>query len=161
MSSYYATTSSLTWPLAYSCGQQQNQCDKKCRQIDDDFDGHGDAAVQPGAHRSMEHIQGFTWSHWMPPLVECSHCITPAAAMVKEFESNTQNTNKTQLLASNYGKFLLLVVCENFNPKTNPLLSSSMRQASCKCEMPRFELKSSRKFSSYQTLSADKNSKIY
>ena len=31
-------------------------------------------------------------------------------------------------------------------PKTDPLLSSSMRQASFKCEMPRLELKSSRSF---------------
>ncbi len=30
---------------------------KKCRQIDDDFDGHGDAAVRLEAHRPMEHIQ--------------------------------------------------------------------------------------------------------
>jgi hypothetical protein len=30
---------------------------KKCRQINDDFDGHGDAAVQREAHRPMEHIQ--------------------------------------------------------------------------------------------------------
>ena len=40
----------------------------------------------------------------------------------------------------------MLVVCENFNPKTNPLLSSSMRQASFKCDTPRLELKSSRSF---------------
>ncbi len=32
---------------------------KKCRQIDDDFDGHGDAAVRREAHcpMTMEHIQ--------------------------------------------------------------------------------------------------------
>jgi hypothetical protein len=31
---------------------------KKCRQIDDDFDGHhGDAAVRREAHHPMEHIQ--------------------------------------------------------------------------------------------------------
>ncbi len=30
---------------------------KKCTQIDDNFDGHGDAAVQREAHRPMEHIQ--------------------------------------------------------------------------------------------------------
>ncbi len=30
---------------------------KKCRQIDDDFDGHGNAAVRPEAHRPMEKIQ--------------------------------------------------------------------------------------------------------
>jgi len=75
----------------------------------------------------MEHIQGFTQSHWTQPSIECSHRIALAAAMVKEFESNTQNTNKTQLLASNYGKFLLLVVCENFNPNMEHLLSSLMR----------------------------------
>jgi len=31
-------------------------------------------------------------------------------------------------------------------PKTDPLLSSSMREVSCKYEMPRLELKSSAKF---------------
>jgi hypothetical protein len=29
---------------------------------------HADAAIQHGAHRLIEHIQGFTWSHRMPPL---------------------------------------------------------------------------------------------
>jgi hypothetical protein len=76
----------ITWSLADGCGQQRNQQDKKCRQIDDDFDGHGDAAVQRGAHRPMEHIQGFTRSHWMPPSGECLRRIAPTAAMVDEFE---------------------------------------------------------------------------
>jgi len=31
--------------LAYGCGQQQNQRDKKCRQINEDFNGYGNAAV--------------------------------------------------------------------------------------------------------------------
>jgi hypothetical protein len=30
---------------------------KKCRQINDNFDGHGDAAVRRKAHHPMEHIQ--------------------------------------------------------------------------------------------------------
>ena len=34
----------------------------------------------------MKHIQGFTWSQWMPPLGKCSHCIATAAAMVNDFE---------------------------------------------------------------------------
>jgi len=59
---------------------------KKCRQIDDDFDGHGDAAVRRGAHHPMEHIQGFTRSQWMPPSGECSHRIAAAVAMVDDFE---------------------------------------------------------------------------
>jgi hypothetical protein len=33
----------------------------------------------------MEHMQGFTQSHWMPPLSECLHCIAAAAAMVDNF----------------------------------------------------------------------------
>ena len=73
---------------------------KKCRQIDDDFDGHGDAAVRREAHRPMEHIQGFTRSHWMPPSGECLRRIAPAAAMVDEFVETTQNTNKKLFLAS-------------------------------------------------------------
>jgi hypothetical protein len=76
----------ITWSLAYGCGQQRNRRDKKCRQIDDDFDGHGDAAVQRWVHRPMEHIQGFTRSHWMPPSSECLRRIAPTAAMVDEFE---------------------------------------------------------------------------
>jgi hypothetical protein len=50
------------------------------------FDCHGNAAVRRGAHCLMEHIQGFTRSHWKPPSVECLRRITPAAAMVKECE---------------------------------------------------------------------------
>ncbi len=90
----------ITWSLEYGCGQQQNWRDKKCRQIDDDFDGHGNAAVQRRAHRPMEHIQGFTQSHWMQPLGECLRRITPAAAMVDEFIETTQNTNKKLFLAN-------------------------------------------------------------
>jgi hypothetical protein len=56
----------------------------------------------------------------MPPLGECLHRIAPAAAMVNKFVETTQNTNKTQLLASNYGTFQALVVCENFIPKNGP-----------------------------------------
>jgi hypothetical protein len=110
--------------FSYGSGRQHIVGNTKCRQIDGNFDFHGKAAVRCGAHRPMDHIQGFTRSHWMPPLVKCSHHFAPAAAMVKEFESDTQNTNKTQILASNYGTFRSLVVCENFNPKTDPLLSS-------------------------------------
>ena len=93
---------------AYGCGQQWNRRQQKWRQINDDFDGHGDAAVWREAHRPMEHIQGFTQSQWMPPSGECLRRIAPTAAMVDEFEQNTQNTNKTQLLPSDYRTFLLV-----------------------------------------------------
>jgi hypothetical protein len=41
----------------------------------------------------MEHIQGYTGSHWMPPLGKCLRHIAPAATVVDEFVENTQNTN--------------------------------------------------------------------
>jgi hypothetical protein len=53
----------------------------------------------------MKHIRGFTRSHWMPPLSECLRRIAPVTAIVNEFVETTQNTNKTQLLASTYGTF--------------------------------------------------------
>jgi hypothetical protein len=55
-----------------------------------------------GEHLPMEHVKGFIQSHWMPPLGQCLRHITQAAAMVDKFVETTQNTNKTQLLASNY-----------------------------------------------------------
>ena len=141
----------ITWYLAYGCGKQLNRWDRKCTQINDNFGGHGDAAVQRDAHRPMEHIPGFNRSHWMPPSAECSHHIALAAAMVKEFEWNTQNTNETQLLASNYGTFWLLVVCENFVPQNGPSLVK-MWNATIVAEEFSY-------ISSCQMLSADKHSK--
>jgi hypothetical protein len=91
--------------FSYGSGRQRINGNQKCRRIDGNFDCHGNAAVRRGAHRPMEHIHGFTQSYWMPPSVKCLRSITPAAAMVKEFESNTQNTNKTQRSASNYNAF--------------------------------------------------------
>ena len=82
-----------------------------------DFDCHADAAVRRGAHHPMEHIRGFTRSHWMQPLGECMRRIAPAAAMVDEFVETTQNTNKKLFLA-NLDR--LLVVCENFVTRKGP-----------------------------------------
>ena len=72
--------------FSYGVGRQQIDSNKKCRRIDGNFDCHGDAAVRRGVHRPIEHIQGFTRSHWMTPSGECMRRITPAAAMVKEFK---------------------------------------------------------------------------
>ena len=44
----------------------------------------------------------------------------PAAIMVNKFVENTLNTNKTQLLTSNYGTFRALVISENFIPQNGP-----------------------------------------
>jgi hypothetical protein len=73
---------------------------EKCMQIAGNFDCHGDAVVRRGAHCLMDHIRGFTQSHWMQPLGECLCRIAPVAAMVDEFIETTQNTNKKLFLAN-------------------------------------------------------------
>ena len=40
--------------------------------------------------------------------------------MVDEFVETTLNTNKAQLLPSNYGTFRSLVVCKEFVPQNGP-----------------------------------------
>jgi len=91
--------------FSYHYEQQQIEDTKKCMWIAGNFDCHADAAVRRGAHRPIEHIQGLTRSHWMSPSGKCLRCIAPAATMVDEFVETTLNTNKTQLLSSNYGTF--------------------------------------------------------
>ncbi len=106
--------------FSYGSGRKRIDGNKKCRQTDGNFYCHGDAAVRGRAHRPIEHVQGFIQSHGMPPSVKCSHRIAPAAAMVNEFVETTQNTTKTQLLASNYSTFRALVMIENFIPQNGP-----------------------------------------
>ena len=64
------------------------------------FDHFGDAAVQCRAHHLMEHILGFTRSHWMPLLGKCLRRIAPAATKVIELAANTKHYQITTL-ASN------------------------------------------------------------
>ena len=94
--------------FSYHYGQQQISDNKKCRQIAGNFDCHTDAAVRCGVHRLIQHVQGFTQSHWMPPSGECLCHIAPAAVMVDKFVETTLNTIKTQLFPSNYGTFRAL-----------------------------------------------------
>jgi hypothetical protein len=91
--------------FSYVSGQQRIGNNKKCRQIAGDFDCHAYAAVRRGAHRPIEHIQGFTRSHWMLTSGECLRRVAPAATMVDGFVETTLNTNKRQLLPSNYSTF--------------------------------------------------------
>jgi hypothetical protein len=58
---------------------------KKCRQINGNLDCLGNASVQRGVHCLMEHIRGFSQSHWIPPSVECLCRIALAAIMVNDF----------------------------------------------------------------------------
>ncbi len=76
---------------------------KNAGKIAGDFDHHADVAVQCRAHCPMEHIQGFTRSHWMLPLGKCLHRIAPEAVMVDKLVENTQNTNKNYFQLATYG----------------------------------------------------------
>jgi hypothetical protein len=145
----------ITWALSTVVGNNGIDDDKKCREKAGDFDHHTDAAVQCGAHRPVEHIPGFTRSHWMPPLGKCLHRIAPAAAMVDNYIENTQNTNKKLFLASNYGTNLSLVVYENFIPQKGPstqLVDATSCAKMCDATIGAEEPAD---ISSYQTLSAD------
>jgi hypothetical protein len=53
-----------------------------------------DASVQCGVHCLMEHIPGFTRSHWMLPLGKCLRHIAPAAAMADKFVAKHNGLTK-------------------------------------------------------------------
>jgi hypothetical protein len=67
-------------------GDNESNDYKKGRQIDDNFDPHAARVIRRDAHCPMERIQGLMQSHKMPPSGECPPRITPAAAMVNDFE---------------------------------------------------------------------------
>jgi hypothetical protein len=49
--------------FSYGSGQQRIDNNEKFRQIASNFDYHGNKMVRRGAHRPMEHIQGFIQNH--------------------------------------------------------------------------------------------------
>jgi hypothetical protein len=71
-------------------------------------------ASPDGAHPGL-HLKPLDAAIGRVPAPYC-----PGGCQVDEFERNTQNTNKTQLLASNYGTFCSLVVYENFGTQNGP-----------------------------------------
>jgi hypothetical protein len=147
----------ITWSLSTVVGNNGIDNDKKCRESAGDFDHHEDAAVQCKAHCPMEHIPGFIRSHWMLPLGKCLCRIAPAATMVNKYVENTQNTNKKQFLASNYGTNRSLIVYENFILQKGPstrLIDATSCVKMCDATIGAKELAD---ISSYQMLSADKN----
>jgi hypothetical protein len=147
----------IPWSLSTVVGDNEINDNKTCRESAGYFDHHADAAVGCGVHRPMEHIPGFTRSHWMQPSGECLRRIAPAAAMVDKYIENTQNTNKKLFLASNYGTNQSLVVYENLIPQKGPstqLIDATSCVKMCDATIGAEELTD---ISSYQTLSADKN----
>jgi hypothetical protein len=147
----------ITRALSMVVGDNGINDDEKCRESAGDFDHHADAAVRCGAHRPMEHIPGFTRSHWMLPLGKCLRCIAPEATMVIEYIENAQNTNNKLFAASDYVTNQSLVVYENFIPQKGPstqLVDVTSCVKMCNATIRAEELVD---ISSHQTLSADKN----
>ncbi len=142
--------------ISYGCGREWNRQWQKCRRIAGDFDCHADAAVRYGAHRPMEHVQCFTGSHWMLPSGKCLRRIASAAAMVNEFVETTQNTTKTQLLASNYSTFWAIINSENFIPQNGPSTHVIDVTSFVKMWDDTIGVEELVIISSYQMLSADK-----
>jgi hypothetical protein len=52
----------------------------KCTSSASRFDGHGGVPEQYRRHRPMQHVQGYSGSHWMPASGNYSLSIAPAAA---------------------------------------------------------------------------------
>jgi hypothetical protein len=52
----------------------------KCTSSAGRFDGHGGAPVQYKTHHPMQHVQGYSESHWTLALGNYLLCIAPAAA---------------------------------------------------------------------------------
>ncbi len=58
------------------------------------FDGHGGPSVQYEAHRPMQHVQGYSESHWMPPLGNYSLHVALAAARATANKTSTKKYTK-------------------------------------------------------------------
>jgi hypothetical protein len=52
----------------------------KCISVAGHFNSHGGAPVQYKVHCLMQHVQGYTGSHWMLPSSDYLLGIAPAAA---------------------------------------------------------------------------------
>jgi hypothetical protein len=51
-----------------------------CSSIAGHFDGHGSPPVGYKTHCPMQHVQGYSRSHWMPASGNYALCIAPATA---------------------------------------------------------------------------------
>jgi hypothetical protein len=59
----------------------------KCTSVAGHFDGHAEALKGYMWHRLMQHVQGYSQSHWMPPSGNYLLSIAPAASRVTEHKS--------------------------------------------------------------------------
>ena len=147
--------------FSYDCGWQQNwrwqKMQANCWQfrLPCGCGGTTQGASPGGAHPELH------WGQWMPPLGECLRRIALVAATADKIVENTQNTNKTQLLASNYGTNWLLVAYENFTPQNGHSTQLIDAMSCVKMWDSTIGAEELVPLSSYQTLSADKKWRSY
>jgi hypothetical protein len=65
-----------------------------CSSVEGRFDGHGSPPVQYKAHHPMQHVQGYSRSHWTPPSGDYLLHIAPAAARATANKTMTQKWTK-------------------------------------------------------------------
>ncbi len=65
-----------------------------CTTVVGHFDGHGGPPVQYKAHRLMQHVQGYSVSHWTPPLGNYLLRIAPAAIRARANKTMTKKCTK-------------------------------------------------------------------
>jgi hypothetical protein len=58
------------------------------------FNGNGGSLMQYKAHHPMQHVPGYSRSHWMPPLGNYLLHIAPAAARATANKTTTKNVPK-------------------------------------------------------------------
>jgi hypothetical protein len=65
-----------------------------CSSIVGRFDSHGGPPVQIKVHRPMQHVQGYSGSHWTPPSGNYSLYIAPAATRATANETTMKKCTK-------------------------------------------------------------------
>jgi hypothetical protein len=65
-----------------------------CSSVIGRFNGHGGPPVQYKAHHPMQHVQGYSGSHWMPPLGDYLLCIAPATTRATANETTMKKITK-------------------------------------------------------------------
>jgi hypothetical protein len=92
----------------------------ECTSFTDHFDDHAEALKRYMRHRLMQHVQGHTGSHWMPPSGNYSLRIALAAA--REKINSTMMQHVPTLLA-----VLMAIAMQGFH-KNHKTLPSGTRQ---------------------------------
>jgi hypothetical protein len=76
------------------CDTNKATMTNKCISSAGRFDGHGSAPEQYRQHCLMQHVQGYSRSHWTPPLGNYLLRITPATARATANKTTTKKCNK-------------------------------------------------------------------